>query len=116
MSSEISSITCGNPFMAPKISNRQSDLSKPTIPSQKLIATSTKPDETFPSTFPTPRNGQCTIKSTQWITRHRNGEKPPPPQQMVRGFSIVLTRWNVHGTPFANAQIKTTWSMDQPGP
>ena len=64
MSSAISSITRGNRSIAPKTSNRPSDSSKPTIPNHKLIATSTNADAKFPSTFPTPPDGRCTIKST----------------------------------------------------
>jgi len=91
MSSEISSITHGTPSIVPKTWNRPSDSLKPTIPSHKLIATSTKADARFPSTFPSPPDGQCTIKSKWWILSYRNGKKPPSPPHTVGGFSIFKT-------------------------
>ena len=86
ISSELTSITCGNPLFTPKTSNRQSDLLTPTNPGHELIATSTMADARFLSTFPTPLDGRCTIKSMGWITSCRNGEKSTSPHQMVGGF------------------------------
>jgi len=83
VSSEISSITGGNPSIAPITSNRPSDVLRPTIPTHKLVTTSTKADARFPSTFATHLNGRCTIKSSWWIINGQNGGKPPSPHKQL---------------------------------
>jgi len=57
MSSEITSIMCGNPAIVQKSSNRPADLLMPNILGHKLIATSTNKYVPFPSTFLTPLDG-----------------------------------------------------------
>jgi len=74
ISSKITSITSGNYFIVAKTSNRLLDLSKPTIPCNKSIATSIKADSRFPSPLLVPADGQCTFTSTRWITSYQNGE------------------------------------------
>ena len=117
VSSNIISITRGNPFIVPKTSNRPSDSLNPTIPSQKFIVTSMNVDARFLSTFPTPLDGRCTIKYTRRITSCLNAEMPPSPLRTVGGVSTRCdTQLNMGGTSYTNAHRTPTWSIDPPEP